>query len=256
MTITTTRLTAVAGLCAAAAGAIFIGVQIGHPHLDATSIQTTEMAVRSTLKLLMAVLALVGISGMYLSQVPRNGRLGLAGFVVLATGYLCIVGTAYASALVLPTVAATDPGYVNDMFAASTGGSPFGDIGPPRSDEACDSPRRAAMDAWPHPRRPARTDPLAGSAALRRPRQRDPPRLPDVAIPTAATPARDGRPHRWPVGTRGRNGCAAGGLGQDVGAARRAHGTRGDLGALAHSVALGQGLPALARPQWHCSAPC
>ena len=129
MTITTTRLTAAAGLCAAAAGAIFIGVQIGHPHLDATSIQTTEMAVRSTFKLLMAVLALVGITGMYLSQVPRNGRLGLVGFMVLAIGYLCIVGTAYASAFVLPTVAATDPGYVNDVIAASTGGSPVGDIG-------------------------------------------------------------------------------------------------------------------------------
>jgi hypothetical protein len=37
MTVTTTSLTRAAGVAAAAAGAIFI-VQIGHPHLDATSI--------------------------------------------------------------------------------------------------------------------------------------------------------------------------------------------------------------------------
>lgn len=129
MTITTRGITAASGLAAIAAGAIFIGVQIGHPHLDSTSIQSTEMAVRSTLKLLMAVLALVGIAGMYLSQVRRNGWLGLVGFVVLAVGYLGIVGTAFTSAFVLPTVAASDPAYVDDMIAAATGGTPGGDIG-------------------------------------------------------------------------------------------------------------------------------
>jgi hypothetical protein len=58
MSITTNRLAAASGLCAAAAGAIYIGVQINHPHLDASSIQTTEMAVRDTLKVLMAALSL------------------------------------------------------------------------------------------------------------------------------------------------------------------------------------------------------
>ena len=129
MTITTSKIIAASGLCAAAAGAVFIGVQIGHPHLDSTSIQTTEMAVRGTFKVLMAVFALMGITGMYLSQVRRNGRLGLVGFVVLAVGYLCILGTAYASAFVLPTVAETNPAYVDDMIAVTTGHSPVGDVG-------------------------------------------------------------------------------------------------------------------------------
>jgi hypothetical protein len=129
MNITANRLTAAAGLCAAAAGAIFIGVQINHPHLDATSIQTTEMAVRDTVKVLMAALALVGITGMYLSQVRRNGLLGLIGYLVLSTGYLMIMSTAYVAAFVLPGVAASNPGYVNDVIVATTGGSPTGDIG-------------------------------------------------------------------------------------------------------------------------------
>ncbi|HEV7650457.1 MAG TPA: hypothetical protein VGP26_20105 [Actinophytocola sp.] len=129
MSITANRLTAAAGLCAAAAGAIFIGVQIGHPHLDATSIQTTEMAVRDTLKVLMAVLALAGITGMYLSQVRRNGVLGLVGYLVLSAGYLMVMCTAFLAAFVIPTVAAANPAYANDVIAATTGGSPAGDIG-------------------------------------------------------------------------------------------------------------------------------
>jgi hypothetical protein len=36
MTLTTTKLTRAAGLCAVAAGLVFIGVQINHPPLDVT----------------------------------------------------------------------------------------------------------------------------------------------------------------------------------------------------------------------------
>jgi hypothetical protein len=129
MAVTPTRLTAAAGLCAAAAGVLFIGVQVNHPHLDATSIQTTEMAVRGTVKVLMAALALAGIAGLYLSQVRRNGVLGLVGYLVLSVGYLLILSTSFVSAFVLPTVASLDPGYANNVIAAATGDSPTGDIG-------------------------------------------------------------------------------------------------------------------------------
>ena len=74
ITVTTTSLTRAAGVSAAAAGAIFIGVQIGHPQLDLTSITTTNVLIRDSLKVLMTGLAVAGITGMYLSQVRRNGR--------------------------------------------------------------------------------------------------------------------------------------------------------------------------------------
>ena len=121
MTITTTSLTRAAGVAAAAAGAIFIGIQIHHPHLDATSIQTTEMAVRDSVKVLMRVLALAGFTGMYLSQVRRNGVLGLVGYLVLSAGYLSILGTAFVAAFVMPSVAGSNPGYANDVIAAAEG---------------------------------------------------------------------------------------------------------------------------------------
>ena len=129
MTITPAALIRSAAVAAVVAGLIFIGVQINHPHLDVTSITTTEMAVRNSLKVLMAALALVGITGMYLRQVKQIGVLGLMGYLLLGTGYLLIMSTAFVAATVLPSIAETDPGYVNDVIAASTGGTATGDIG-------------------------------------------------------------------------------------------------------------------------------
>jgi hypothetical protein len=129
MTITPTILTRAAGVAAVAAGLIFIGVQFNHPHLDVTSITTTEVVIRSCLKALMAVLALVGITGMYLSQIRRNGKLGLIGFMMLAGGYLLIMSTTLVAASILPLVAGTDPAFVTDAIAISTGGTASGDVG-------------------------------------------------------------------------------------------------------------------------------
>ena len=129
MTITPTTLTRAAGVAAAAAGLIFIGVQINHPHLDATSITTTEMAVRNSLKVLMAALALVGITGMYLHQVKQMGRLGLVGYLLFSANYLVIMSTSFLAAYVLPTVAENNPSYVNDVLTVVSGGHATGDIG-------------------------------------------------------------------------------------------------------------------------------
>ena len=72
MTITTTGLTQAAGIAAAVAGTIFVLVQINHPAMEVASVDTTEWVVRSTAKAVMAALALAGITGMYLRQVPPD----------------------------------------------------------------------------------------------------------------------------------------------------------------------------------------
>ena len=94
MTITPTTLFRAAGVAAVVAGLIFIGVQINHPHSDVTSVTTTEWVVRNSLKVLMAALALAGITGMYLRQVKQIGVLGLVGYLVFGAGYLLITSTA------------------------------------------------------------------------------------------------------------------------------------------------------------------
>ncbi|MDQ0868161.1 hypothetical protein QFZ70_000634 [Arthrobacter sp. V1I9] len=129
MPITTTKLTRWAGLSAVAAGLLFIGVQINHPHLDAGFATTTEYTVRQTLKVLMSGLSLAGITGMYLRQVKQAGVLGLVGYLVFAAGYLIMTSVEVIGAVVLPTLARTDPGYVNDVFAMVLGEQVNGDIG-------------------------------------------------------------------------------------------------------------------------------
>jgi hypothetical protein len=129
MAITSTMLSRAAGVAAAAAGLIFIGVQINHPPLDVTSVDGAEWAVRNSLKVLMAALALAGLTGMYLLQVRKIGVLGLIGYLLFGSGYLVIMGVAFVGAYVLPSLAGTAPGYVNDVLAAADGGKAIGDIG-------------------------------------------------------------------------------------------------------------------------------
>ena len=129
MSITTTKLTRSAGLCAVAAGLLFIGDQINHPHLDASFAATTEYTVRQSLKVLMSALSLVGITGMYLRQVKQAGVLGLVGYLVFGAGYLIMMSIEVIGAVVFPTLAHSAPGYVNDVFAVVTGGHASGDIG-------------------------------------------------------------------------------------------------------------------------------
>ncbi|WP_315095590.1 hypothetical protein [uncultured Cellulomonas sp.] len=129
MSITTTTLTRAAGLAAVAAGLLFITVQINHPPLDADFVTSTEWHVRQSMKVLMAVLALAGITGMYLRQIRQIGVLGLVGYLVAAGGYLIMMCSEVIGLVVLPAIAHSTPGYVNDILAIATGGSAVGDVG-------------------------------------------------------------------------------------------------------------------------------
>ena len=130
MTVTTTKLTRAAGLSAVVGGLLFIAVQINHPILDATFTTTTEYAVRETMKIFMAVFSLIGMTGIYLRQVRQTGVPGLIGYVVLGVGYSAIFSTQVVGVFVLPTLAGSEPGFVNDVLAVATNRTPSGDIGP------------------------------------------------------------------------------------------------------------------------------
>jgi hypothetical protein len=129
MTVSPSLLIRASGAAAIAAGVLFVGIQIGHPPLDLSFITTTEAAVRNTLKVLMAALALAGITGMYLSHVRRNGVLGLVGYLILGAGYLLIMSSTFGLAYVLPQIAGTDPSYVTDVLATASGRANAGDVG-------------------------------------------------------------------------------------------------------------------------------
>jgi hypothetical protein len=129
MNITATGLIKAAGTAAAAAGAIFIAVQIKHPASDTFTTETTQWVARECAKVVMAALALAGITGMYLRQYRKAGFLGLVGYGFFATGYLAMFSVESIAAVVLPSLVHTEPGFVNDVVAAGNGGSANGDIG-------------------------------------------------------------------------------------------------------------------------------
>jgi hypothetical protein len=129
MNITATGLIKAAGAAAAVAGSIFIAVQIQHPATDTFTTETTQWVARECAKTVMAVLALAGITGMYLRQYRKAGLLGLVGYLVFAAGYLAMFSVEVIAAVVLPNFVHSEPGFVNDVVAAANGGSANGDIG-------------------------------------------------------------------------------------------------------------------------------
>ena len=129
MSIAPDILNRTAAAAAILAGITFMAVQIGHPHLDVTSVDTAEWVLRNTAKMAFAALALAGITGMYLRQVKETGVLGLIAYVLLSTGYLLILSTAFVAGYVLPSLAESDPDYVNGVLAAAAGGTADSDIG-------------------------------------------------------------------------------------------------------------------------------
>jgi hypothetical protein len=129
MTITSSRLTRTAGVCAAAAGAIFIGVQVKHPPADLAHIATTDVLVRESAKVLMSVLALIGLTGLFLRNRAHFGVLGLAGFVLLGAGYLAMFAAECVIGFVLPSLVHSDPAYVQGVIDAAMGRGTNVDIG-------------------------------------------------------------------------------------------------------------------------------
>lgn len=129
MTVTPAGLIRASGLSAAVAGAIFIGVQIGHPPMDVASVDSADWVLRSTAKILMSGLALAGITGLYARQVRQVGVLGLIGYLGFAAAYLLMLPVEMVAAFVLPPLTDVAPSFVTDVIVTAFGGSPVGDIG-------------------------------------------------------------------------------------------------------------------------------
>lgn len=116
MSTTTNRRTAMAGLCAAAAGAIFIGVQINHPPADVAHLVTTEMTIRMSAKVLFCALALAGLAGMFVRHRQRFGRLGRVGYSLLSVGFVAMLVQECMIGYYLPTIAHSKPVYVQHVL--------------------------------------------------------------------------------------------------------------------------------------------
>jgi hypothetical protein len=77
---------------------------------------------RSCAKTVMAALALAGITGMYLRQLPQGRPPRPGSAPRFAAGYLALFSVEVIAATVLPNLVDTEPGFVNDVVVAAAGG--------------------------------------------------------------------------------------------------------------------------------------
>lgn len=129
MTSTLNPFARVAGCSLAAAGLLFVAVQIGHPPLTIELVGTREFVARESAKVVMAALSLAGVATLTVWHGRRLGVLGRVGALVFGAGYLAMLCVQTVAALVLPAIAATSPAYVQGVLLAATGGQPGTDIG-------------------------------------------------------------------------------------------------------------------------------
>lgn len=129
MTITSSRLAAVAGVCAAVAGTLYAGVQINHPPADLAHLTTTDFVVREVAKMTMSVLAIVGLTGMLARNRHKFSGFGVASYMLFVVGYLAMFANQVIVAAVLPTLSETDPGYVQRYLDGAMGTTSGSDLG-------------------------------------------------------------------------------------------------------------------------------
>ncbi len=63
------------------------------------------------------------------NSAKQMGMLGLVGYLLFGANYLVIMSTSFVAAYVLPSIAESNPSYVNDVLTVAAGGHATGDIG-------------------------------------------------------------------------------------------------------------------------------
>ena len=123
------KLFRVAGVAAVVAGLVFVLLQFIHPDETIQNVVTMTCKVVHVMTLAMAILALVGVLGMYLRQVEEVGVLGFVAVVLYGCGFFLIFGFSFVEAAVLPQLADTDPRYVADVTALTATGEAASEVG-------------------------------------------------------------------------------------------------------------------------------
>jgi hypothetical protein len=125
MTVTPSGLSKAAGICAIGSGSLYILIQPIHPEETVAAVTGTSWVAVAWMTVAMAVLGLIGVSGVYLRQVRESGALGLVSYLMFGTFYLLTIAFSFAEALILPPLADVSP-----RFVASFNGIFSGDPGP------------------------------------------------------------------------------------------------------------------------------
>lgn len=130
MSITTSGLTRGAAVAAALAGLAYIAVQFVHPADVVASLSTQQWQFVHVLSFVQAVLALAGITGIYLRQVRQFGVLGLAAYLMFSIFFILQASFTFAEAFVVPLFVTAAPQVSVDFVGLFGGSAPATDLGP------------------------------------------------------------------------------------------------------------------------------
>jgi hypothetical protein len=119
--ITASSLIRWAGLSAVVAGLIYAGIQPIHPPDVLASVNTTAWGIITPVKTIMALLFLLGITGLYARQVKETGWLGLAGFLLFGLSWALNLAFIFAEAFIIPPLASAAPKFVEGFFGIVNG---------------------------------------------------------------------------------------------------------------------------------------
>ncbi len=129
MTITTAMLTRAAGVSAVLSGLLYIVIQPIHPEENSATVTSTAWVVVAAMTIAMAVLGLVGVTGIYFRQVRESGLPGLVGYLMFGSFYLAVTAWTFVEVFVLPRIADGAPQFVDDFLGIPAGVSARSDVG-------------------------------------------------------------------------------------------------------------------------------
>ncbi|MEC5199863.1 hypothetical protein RCH21_002102 [Arthrobacter sp. PL16] len=130
MSITTSTLTRGAAVAAALAGLAYIVIQFIHPSDVVASLSTRRWEFVHILSFAEAVLAVVGLTGMYLKQVRQTGILGLIGYLMFGFFFILQSSFTFAEAFIAPLFAADAPQVSVDVVGLFGRYEAVTDLGP------------------------------------------------------------------------------------------------------------------------------
>jgi hypothetical protein len=129
MSITTTALSRVAAVAAMLSGLIYIVIQFVHPADTIASLAEPRWVVVHIFSFTMAVLALIGLAGIYLRQVSKFGVLGLIAYVIFSFFFVLQSAFTFAEAFIAPLIAVSAPPLAADFAGLFGRHAPVTDLG-------------------------------------------------------------------------------------------------------------------------------
>ena len=121
MKVTTPNLIRAAGLSAVVTGTIFATILPIQPPDVFVSVNTSAFITLTSIKTVMSIFGLFGITGLYARQVEKTGWLGLAGYLLLTIFFAFQMCFSFIEPTILPLLTGIAPAFVESTLAMRNG---------------------------------------------------------------------------------------------------------------------------------------